>query len=65
MNLERLARFELASSAWKADILPLNYKRKVIVVAGVSTYAFTTDKSVARRHRRQRLDASNVTRQRS
>ena len=26
--LERIARIELASSAWKAEILPLNYIRK-------------------------------------
>lgn len=29
--LERLVRFELTSSAWKAEILPLNYRRFIMV----------------------------------
>ncbi len=27
-NLERVKRIELSSSAWKAEVLPLNYTRK-------------------------------------
>ena len=27
-RLERVTRIELASSAWEADILPLNYTRR-------------------------------------
>ena len=28
-HLERVKRIELSSSAWKAEVLPLNYTRKV------------------------------------
>ena len=28
--MERVARIELASSAWKAEVLPLNYTRQLL-----------------------------------
>ncbi len=32
--LERVMRIELTTSAWKAEVLPLNYTRKVFFIGG-------------------------------
>ena len=34
--MERVARIELAYSAWKADVLPMNYTRKKL--AGIAGF---------------------------
>ena len=32
LKLERVMRIELTSSAWKAEVLPLNYTRVVVII---------------------------------
>ena len=34
-KLERVKRIELSSSAWKAEVLPLNYTRKMGRLMGI------------------------------
>ena len=47
--LERATRIELATSAWEADVLPLNYARICLsaVLTGGSACTFTEQKNGA------------------